>query len=169
MPLIPPAAKIPLPIQEVLAEFFIDLLGKGAAASKGRELKLKPETENKYVVAVYEDNYDRVGALCISELMMAAVSGAALVMAAPSILPEVMEEKKLPENLFDNYKEVVNILCSVLNTPHTPHLKLRTIHAFPDEPLDREVWDILDQPSNRRDFEIHVEGYGGGKLSILAR
>jgi hypothetical protein len=154
MPLIPPAAKIPLPIQEVLSEFFIDLLGKGAAASKGRELKLKPETENNYVVAIYEDNFDRVGAICISELMMAA---------------EVMEDKKLPENLLDNYKEVVNILCSVLNTPNTPHLKLKAIHAFPDEELSREVWDVLDQPSNRRDFEIHVEGYGGGKLSILAR
>ena len=169
MPLIPPAAKIPLPIQEVLAEFFIDLLGKGAAASKGRELKLKPETEAKYVVAVYEDNYDRVGALCISELMMAAVGGAALVMAAPSILPEVMEDKKLPENLFDNYKEVVNILCSVLNTPNTPHLRLSAIHAFPDEEMGHEVWEVLDRPSNRRDFEITVEGYGGGKLSILAR
>ena len=27
----------------------------------------------------------------------------------------------------------------------------------------------LERPSNRRDFEITVEGYGGGKLSILAR
>jgi hypothetical protein len=169
MPLIPPAAKVPLPIQEVLAEFFIDLLGKGAAASKGRELKLKSDTEAKYVVAVYEDNYDRVAAVCISELIMAAVGGAALVMAAPSILPEVIEAAKLPENLLDNYKEVVNILCSVLNTPNTPHLRLKALYAFPDETLEQEVWDVLDQPSNRRDFEITVEGYGGGKLSILAR
>lgn len=169
MPLIPPASKIPLPIQEVLKDFFVDLLGKGAAASKGRELKLRPDTEQKYVVAIYEDKYERVGALCISELMMAAVGGAALVMAAPSILSEVEQAQVLPDNLLDNYREVVNILSSVLNTPGTPHLKLTTIHMYPDEDIPSEAWGVIENPGNRRDFEITVEGYGGGRLSILAR
>ncbi len=169
MPLIPPASKIPLPIQEVLKDFFVDLLGKGAAASKGRELKLKPDGEAKYVVAVYEDKYDRVGALCISELMMAAVGGAALVLAAPTILPEVEAAQQLPANLLDNYREVVNILASVLNTPSTPHLRLTSIHTWPDEDLPAEAWGVIETPGNRRDFEITVDGYGGGRLSILAR
>jgi hypothetical protein len=170
MPLIPPAAKIPLPIQEVLRDFFVDLFGKGAAAAKAKEMRLKTGPDApKVLVSVWRDKYDRVGALCVAELMFAAVAGAALVLAPASILPEVERTQQLPDNLLENYQEVVNILTGRLNTPTTPHLKLTTTFTYPDQELPDEVWDVINRPSNRRDFDVTVEGYGGGKVSILTR
>ncbi|MGD9792891.1 MAG: hypothetical protein AB7V43_05380 [Acidimicrobiia bacterium] len=170
MPLIPPAAKIPLPIQESLRDFFVDLLGKGAAAEKAKELKVKTGAEApKLLVSVWEDKYQRVGALCISELMLAAIAGSALVLAPASTLPEVEKAGELPDNLRENYQEVVNILTSVLNTPSTPHLKLTQTYAHPGDELPQAVWDVIAQPSQRRDFDLTVEGYGSGKISILTR
>lgn len=170
MPLIPPAAKIPLPIQEVLRDFFVDLLGKGAAAGKAKEMKIKQGADApKLIVSVWKDKYDRVGALCIAELYFAAVAGAALVLAPATILPEVEQNQTLPDNLLENYQEVVNILTGQLNTPSTPHLKL--VHTFehPTHEMPKEVWDVIERPSSRRDFDVTVEGYGGGKISILTR
>lgn len=170
MPLIPPAPKIPLPVQEVLTDFFVDLLGKGAAASKAKELKVKTgEDAPRLLISVWEDKYQRVGALCISELMLAAVAGAALVLAPASTCQEVEKQGALPENLRENYQEVVNILTSVLNTPTTPHLKLTSTFEHPSQELPQNVWDVINTPSSRRDFDLTVEGYGGGKISILTR
>ncbi len=170
MPLIPPAAKIPLPMQERLSEFFVDLLGKGAAASKARELKVKPGPDApRVMVAVWEDKWGRVGAVCVAELMMAAVAGAALVLAPASVLPEVEQQGCLPDHLRENYHEVMNVLTTTIRTDSSPYLKLVGIFQHPDEPLPQAVWDVLASPSSRRDFDLTVEGYGGGKLSILTR
>jgi hypothetical protein len=170
MPLIPPAAKIPLPIQEALRDFFTDLLGKGAAADKAKELKVKMgEGAPELIVSVWEDKYGRVGALCISELMLAAIAGSALVLAPAAVLNDVEKERQLPENIADNYYEVVNILTSVLNTPNTPHLKLTQQYFHPVDELPDDVVRIIEMPGQRRDFDLTVEGYGSGKISILTR
>jgi hypothetical protein len=170
MPLIPPAAKIPLPIQEALRDFFTDLLGKGAAADKAKELKVKMgENAPELIVSVWEDKYGRVGALCIAELMLAAIAGAALVLAPPGAVHDVEKTRELPENLRDNYYEVINILTSVLNSPNTPHLKLTNQFFHPVEALPDDVLRVIETPSNRRDFDLMVEGYGSGKISILTR
>jgi hypothetical protein len=169
MPLIPPPTKIPLPIQEVLKDFFVDLLGKGAAASKAKEMKLNPDSDRKLVVSVWEDKWNRIGAICVAEQMMAAIAGAALVMAPASSLGDIEKSGELPENLLDNYNEVVNILSSVMNQTEAVHLRLKQTFQFPDEELPKDLWAVVEAPSNRRDFDLTVEGYGSGKLSILAR
>jgi hypothetical protein len=170
MPLIPPAAKIPLPIQERLSEFFVDLLGKGTAASKAKELKVKRSPDAPPVmVAVWEDKWGRVGAVCVAELMMAAIAGAALVLAPASVLPEVEREGRLPDHLRDNFHEVMNVLTTTIRTDTSPQLKLVGIFQHPEEPLPEPVWEVLTSSSSRRDFELTVEGYGGGRLSILTR
>jgi hypothetical protein len=170
MPLIPPAAKIPLPIQERLSEFFVDLLGKGASASKAKELRMKQGPEApKFMVAVWEDKWGRVGAICLADLMLAAVAGAALVLAPATVLPEVEQQGALPDHLRENYHEVMNILTTTIRTDSSPHLKLVGMWQHPDEALPQAVWDVIEHPSSRRDFDLTVEGYGGGKISIITR
>jgi hypothetical protein len=169
MPLIPPINKIPLPIQEVLKDFFVDLLGKGAAASKAKEMKLSPDADRKLVVSVWEDKWNRPAAICVAEQMMAAIAGAALVMAPAASLTDVEKSGELPENLLENYNEVINILSSVMNQTEAVHLRLKHTFQFPNDALPKDIWAVVDAPSNRRDFDLTVEGYGSGKLSILAR
>jgi hypothetical protein len=169
MPLIPPASKVPLPIQEVLKDFFVDLLGKGAAASKAREMKLDPNDERQLVVSVWEDKFNRIGAICVAEQMMAAIAGAALVLAPPALVADVEKEGVLPDNLLDNYNEVVNILSSVMNQTEAVHLRLTKTYMWPSDELPGDVWKVAKEPSNRRDFDLTVDGYGSSKISILAR
>jgi hypothetical protein len=170
MPLIPPAAKIPLPIQEDLSEFFVDLLGKGAAASKAKEMKIKTGPEApKLLVSVWEDKHGRVGAMCITELMLAAIAGMALVMMPASNLPEIEKAGALSPDVLDNYREVMNVLSTQLNRADTPRLKLTATYVHPSQELPEAVWNVIQNPSSRRDFDITVTDYGSGKLAILTR
>jgi hypothetical protein len=168
MPLLPPAAKIPLPIQETLRDLFVDLLGKGAEATRGKELKVgRPGSGPALIVATWVDKFDRVGAVCIAELPIAAMVSAALVMAPPSRATDAVTAGALDDDLRENFHEVVNVLTTVLNTPTTPHLKLDRMFQYPAEDLPADVRRVVETPSSRRDFELAIDGYGKGRISLL--
>ena len=172
MPLFPPEAKIPLPIQEALRDFFVDLLGKGAVAEKGTafDAARAAETEGKhYLIGLWTDDRGRPSALCITELLLAAAMGAALVLAPATALPEVQRTNVMPENLLENYREVLNILTSMMNSPKTPHLRLSEVLTFPAEQLPNAAFDLMTTPGQRRDYLLRIEGYADGRLALLTR
>jgi len=172
MPLFPPPVKIPLPIQESVRDFFVDLLGKGASVDKSVALTVtRPggqDLSSKLVVAVYVDKREDIKAICLADMLLAAASGAALVLTPASVLPEVEQAGELPDSLRENYQEVANILSSLLNTPSTPHLKLSEMKVLPED-LPEEAWAIIENPGTRRDYTLTVEGYTSGRFSLLAR
>ena len=178
MPLIPPPAKVLLPSHEALGDFVVDLLGTNAAASKAKALKVSNGPGcSRLVISVWRDKHERVGAVCVSEFALAAVAGSALAAVAGSALAlspawtpgDLGAGDDLPAPAGDGYRELLNLMTGALNGPGSPHLTLAGSHRHPAEEMPQDVWQVLTNPSQRRDFDVTVEGRGSGKISILAR
>jgi hypothetical protein len=85
--------------------------------------------------------------------------------AAPG--EEALTSGLLPEDLTENFYEVVNIMASVFNEPGAPHLKLYKVHAV-GEKLPTDVASSLGYVIRRLDLEVTVHGYGSGRLSSVS-
>ena len=158
-------ARFPVPIQEDIRDLLVDLLGRGAAVDKvkGRAFG----GDDLALIAEFVTDEDEVGALCAVDAEFTLRCGAALAMVPTSVVDEAMRRGELPENLVENVQEVANILAQLLNSPRTPHLRLKTLHQLPVD-LPAAVSALLDAPEFRRDFAIVIEGYGDGRMALLA-
>ena len=157
-------AHYPVPIQEDIRDLLGDLLARGVAVDKTTALELDHGAVG--VVASYVTAEDEVGALCVCDGRFAVLAGAALVLVPPNVAREQIDAGELDDTQVEIAHEVANILSRLLNTPRTPHLRLRALHRLPGE-LPQDVRGLLDRPEFRRDFVTAIDGYGEGRMSIL--
>ena len=166
----------PVPIQEAVGEFVAMLVDRGAAATKVAPTRLVPphqlgedDEQAQQVIAAYRDQHGSIAALSLADLHFAASTGAALGMVPASAVQEAVKAGSLPETLFENYREVANIMTSLLNSPSSPHLKAAEAWLSDDDDVPAEVWDVIAAPSKRREFAVRIEGYGDGRIGIVIR
>jgi hypothetical protein len=158
-------ARFPVPIQEDIRDLLVDLLGRGAAVDK---IKVADRSNDEpALIAEFVTDEEEVGALCAMDTDFTLRCGAALSMVPTTVVEEAMRRGELPDHLVENVQEVANILAQLLNSPRTPHLRLRAVHQLPTD-LPTEVVQLLAEPEFRRDFAIAIEGYGNGRMSLLA-
>ena len=158
-------ARFPVPIQEDIRDLLVDLLGRGAAVDKVKDKSFGEE--GPALIAEFSTDEDEVGALCVVDAQFTLRCGAALAMVPTTVVEEAMRRGELPENLVENVQEVANILAQLLNSPKTPHLRLKAVHQLPVE-LPPGVASLMEAPEFRRDFAIAIEGYGNGRMALLA-
>lgn len=157
----------PVPIQEAVSEFINALVGLGTAASKVTPATV--ERDGGHLIALYKDEHGNVAAIITADLAMASSTGAALAMIPATAAKEVVADGAMTETLFDNYREVANILAAMLNTPRSPHLSLIDVWSSDDTELPDQAWTILGAPTKRREFAVTIDGYGSGKLGVVIR
>ena len=157
------AARFPVPIQDDVRDLLVDLLGRGASVDK---IKGNPLLDPA-LIAEFVTDEDEVGALCTVDAEFALRCGAALAMVPTTVVEEAIRKGELPAELVENVQEIANIMAQLLNGPRTPHLRLKALHQPPGD-VPGKVTAVLDAPEFRRDFAIDIEGYGIGRLSLLA-
>jgi hypothetical protein len=157
-------ASFPVPIQEDIRDLLVDLLGRGTAVDKVPTLEL--EEDAPALIAEYVTDEGATGALCIVDGALAVRAGAALCMVPANVAEESVKRDEMPDHLVENFREIVNILARLLNSSRTAHLRLADVHPLPGE-LPAGVSSLRDRPEFRRDFAVHIDGYGQGRLSLL--
>jgi len=156
----------PVPLPETVANVMTDLLGKEVSVTFGKPLALKPKSPISF--SFFRDDKGFPSTVIICDLAFAAHTGAALAMMPPEQSSAVMRRLELPDSLYDNFKEVVNIVGGTLfNEEDTPHLVLREVFVCPDK-LDFELRPLLLEPINGLFLDVTIEDYGTGKLTMLA-
>ncbi|HET9772001.1 MAG TPA: hypothetical protein VFS16_14000 [Acidimicrobiia bacterium] len=156
-------ASFPVPIQEDIRDLLMDLLGRGAAVDKVTPLVL--EEDQPAVIAEYRTDEGSVGALCLVDAEFAIRAGGALTMVPPAAVADTIRKGDVSESL-ENFREIVNILAQLLNSPRTSHLRLAGVHVVPGD-LPEAVSSLVERPEFRRDFAVQIEGYGPGRISLL--
>jgi hypothetical protein len=86
-------------------------------------------------------------------------------MVPPAAVADTLRKGDVGDAL-ENFREIVNILASLLNSPKTSHLRLAGVHVIPGD-LPDGVASLMERPEFRRDFGVQIEGYGAGRLSLL--
>lgn len=150
---------------EAVANLMTNLFGKKVTAKK--TAPLAPEEVKRSVVAVYVRDDGSAGALAIADLPLVAFAGAALALIPPGFAREVAATGKLPDNIHENFAEILNVGSRWFNSPRTPHVTLRDLMYKP-QAFAADVGAILASPGPRLDVEVSVPGYGEGKLTLLA-
>ncbi len=151
-----------LPTPEEVANTFTHLLGKKVAAKKIPSIDHK----SPMAVGVYVTDGGVLRALAVADVAAAGSMGAALVMLPKGVVEDAIDEKKMGENLLENYREVVNIGASLFNRSGGPRMILKdAIQSPPD--LPEEIQILMTSAKSRLDLEINVEGYRTGKMTFF--
>lgn len=157
--------EITFPIQEGVRDLLSDLLGTGVAVGKASPLVFEEE-DSKGVIGEFINDDGQSVVLCIADLKFACYVGAALSMIPAAAANESIKRNDLPQNLLENYSEVLNVMSRLVNSSTTPHLRLGKVHTVPGN-LPEAILTVMESPSLRRDFVATISGYGSGNVSLL--
>ena len=159
------AVPVPVPHPKQLRDLFLGLTGKQVEVGPADPVVAGREAA---AVAVFVTDKTRAGAVVACDLPLVAYAGAALGLVPPPQAQEAISAGALPEDLSENFAEVVNVMASVFNgDPGAPHLKLYTVHGV-GEKLPTDVARCLGYVVRRLDLWIDVQGYGAGRLSSVS-
>jgi hypothetical protein len=158
-------AHFPVPIQEDIRDLLNGLLGRAVAADRVKSQDDYDNVRDKGAIAEYVTDDGATGALCIMDDRFVVRAGAALVMVPVNASEDDLKRGDL-DNYLPNVQEVLNVMMRLLNSPHTPHLRLKTVHPVPGD-LPEGVVSLQNQPQFRRDFAVFIEGYGDSRFSLL--
>ncbi|HEY8339512.1 MAG TPA: hypothetical protein VIK95_06570 [Egibacteraceae bacterium] len=155
----------PLPVRATVRDVLADLLGRDVDVSQAAPQTLAADQPAYAATYVWDDG--GVAAVGIWELPLAAGAGAAIGMATAEDAAAAVTAGALSDEQRDFFHEVANVLAKLLNSPETPHVKLRGLDVVPG-PVPRDMAALVLQPHARQDYAVTVEGYGEGTLTLLA-
>jgi hypothetical protein len=162
MPLATPSR--PMPAAETLSHFLGLLLGQFVAVTKTKELNL-PQRGHELLTGVFVDDDGEIGGACVCDIDFAARAGAALAMIPAAAADEAIAANTLGDSLRENYYEVANIATRLVNGPSVPHVKItELVDGVPDA-----VRDLLMSAVRRCTYQVQLDGYGPGTISLYAR
>jgi hypothetical protein len=154
----------PMPGHDKVRDVLVDLMGRGVTVARADASPL--DGPGPSALADYQADSGTIGVLCVADVRLTNALGAALTMVAPAVVDDAVAKRTIDEPTIDNFREVVNVLTSLFNTVDTPHVKFHEVHRLPSQ-LPPETARLLDAPKARRDFDVSVEDYGTGRLSVL--
>jgi hypothetical protein len=155
-----------MPAQERVRDVLADLMGRTVTVARTATVPVEIDGPGPVALADYAADGGELGVLCVADLRLTNALGAALTMVAPAAVDEAVERLRIDDPTIDNFREVVSILTSLFNTANTPHVKFREVHRLPTE-LPADTMQLLGAPRGRRDFDVSVEDYGTGRLSLF--
>ena len=152
------------PLPEDVRDTFKGLLGKPVAASKRAPAPFDV-TNSAYVTGLYVNDDDELVGACVTELALAASTGAALALIPVVVARESVRAGRLDAGIRENYYEAVNIMSAMLNGPTVPHLRLsELVDGVPDE----VVAMAEEEAAGHRHYDVTIVGYDGGVLALIA-
>jgi len=156
----------PMPAQDRVRDVLADLMGRTVTVARTAPVPVEIDGPGPVALADYAADGGEIGVLCVADLRLTNALGAALTMVAPAAVDEAVERLRIDDPTIDNFREVVSVLTSLFNTSDTPHVKFREVHRLPSE-LPADTVHLLESPRGRRDFDVSVEDYGTGRLSLF--
>lgn len=151
-----------LPTAQAIAKLISSLVGKNVTAKPAAAAMR--QVPKGGAVGVCVDDAHAVVALIVADVPLAAAAGAALAMIPAAAAQDAVRAGSLPPNIADNFREVANIMCSVLTASGGRGVRLADF-AVGSVPPAAEA--VLAGGGARLDLEVEVQGYGKGQLAII--
>jgi hypothetical protein len=155
-----------MPTTKTVGNVMTDLLGKDVVVNPSEPITVKPDAPIS--ISIFRDDKGQVATAMVCDLSFAAYTGTALAMVPVEQGEAAIQQNELPESIYENFREVVNIVGGTLfNKPGSPHLVLREVFMHPSK-LSAELHPILTAPLNWLFLDLEIEDYGMGKLTLLS-
>lgn len=79
---------------------------------------------------------------------------------------EVAQHGGLAGDLDEFFREVVNVLAKLLNSPTSPHVVLAEVDAVPGQ-VRADAARVALRPPVRVDLGVQIEGFDSGRMTLL--
>ena len=153
-----------LPRLDDVERLLVSLFGREVTAKRLPQLTA---VEEPWLLADYRDGEGKLRAIAVCDKGLALGIGGALSLIPPAVVKESAGESSLPENLFLNAYEVLNVMTGLFNDHRHGALHVRLGEVVETPNLEGEVKLLFEQKDNRVDAGLEIAGgYGGGKLSL---
>ncbi len=152
-----------LPAPKDVHDLFEELLGRKITVSLTDPMKAADT--NRAMVALYQDESQRMTAVAGLDLTLAVYLGAALGLIPVGGAQDSIDEGKLFPNIAENVTEVCNVMVGLFNGRGAAHVRMFQ-RFLPGEGVPTDATNLLTALGRRLDLMIEVSGYGGGKLSL---
>lgn len=156
--------KTTLPNSDQVSKIVVCLFGDDALV---KQSSTPIPLTDKNVIAKYVDDDSNISRLVLCDLPFANNAGAALTMISPGVVADAIKDKELPDNILDNFREVMNIFVNLFAETTSQHLVLNDISVVSND-ADEPTTKALNEPVERIDFEVNVPRYGNGRIALLA-
>lgn len=141
------------------------LIGKQVPARVATPVGPSPATP--MAIAVYVTDRNELGGLVFCDVPLAASLGAALILLPPNATQDAVKANKVPDNLAENCREVLNVGARWFNAPLRPHVRLADV-AWNQVAMPPKLAAYAQAANNRLDVALQIPGYQQGTISILA-
>ncbi|WP_456413732.1 hypothetical protein [Thiolapillus sp.] len=158
-------SSIPLPKPVELQQILAMMYGSDLKAEPGNPVPTTPGS--KSLVALYVDDDDAPVATCAVDYPFTAYAGASLTRIPLGTAKECAQDGDFSEIMVGNVHEIMNICSRLLMNSDSPHLRLQTLYASPDE-IPENVQELMQKPAASADFSVTIADYGDGGMSFLS-
>lgn len=156
---------VPIPVRASIRDLLRDLLQRPVSVTDGSPQVLDPGRLAH--AAVFEYDEGPTAAVCVCDAALAGGSGAAIAMLPAEDATAVQQgDAPLDGDLLEFFREVANVFGKLLNSPTTPHVLLRGLHPVPGA-VPADVARVITTPGARADYQVAIDGYGQGTLTLL--
>lgn len=157
--------KVVLPRPDDIEDVMSALLGRKATATR-----LAPGTKVEGGLGVLGSYYDEEGVLRVvvfTQYQLVNAAGALLSMIPPGAVEDANDEKEIPSNMYENFREILNIMATMFNDrrQRADHVRLKSVTTF-DEAAP-EALEVMQKSADRVDINVQLAGYGGGGLTVI--
>lgn len=156
---------VPLPAPYEVRRLLEDLLGREVDVAPGPPWSPGRPDEGTLALFVDDDLVPRTVAVLDRRLSVWVAASIGLVAARTA--RRAVADGELTDDLQENLHEVLNVLAAVLNRDDAPHVRLCTVHHLGGD-APPEVLALGGVLGRRLDLVVHISGYGGGRLGLVA-
>ncbi|MFA9446393.1 hypothetical protein [Egicoccus sp. AB-alg6-2] len=154
-----------MPARASYRDLLRDLLGRTVTVRSAGGQQLDPA--RPAYLAGYRFDDGSAAAVAVADLSLATAVAASIAMLPPvETRTQVEAAGALDEELLEFFHEVVNVAAKLMNSPTTPHVVLREVTAVPGD-VAEDLAGIATTPQRRQDWQVTVDGYGEGVLTLL--
>ncbi|MGH2735352.1 MAG: response regulator [Actinomycetota bacterium] len=159
---IPP--RLSLPTRREVAELMSVLLQREVSATDSSSLFFNDREPR--IVGDYVNDEGCVAAVTVCNLGFANRAAAALSMLSSATAEEAIKTGKVEGVLLQNLHEVLNVMVQFHNDGDRPPVKFRSTSPIPGL-LPRDVKGLYSRPGARRTYDVCIQGYGDGRISLM--
>jgi hypothetical protein len=158
--------RCPVPARASYRDLLRDLLGRSVTLRPGPAQVLDPARPS--YLAEYRFDDGGLAALTVADLELSAAMGAAIAAMPPQETQAMVAASgELDDELQEFLHEVVNVTAKLMNSPTTPHVVLAHLSPVPGQ-VAEDVAGLATRPRAREDWQVSVDGYGTGLLTIVS-
>ena len=151
-----------LPSLDDVVGLFTMLFGNETSCKPGKA-PLPPDA--CAIVSAYHDNTGATRRLLTCDLAFATSAGAALSMIPPTAANDAIKSGQVPDNIFANLHEVMNIAVNLFTDSFGSRLELASVSRFSE--LSSEAKAALTS-NERSTVDVAIPRYAAGRIGLVA-